>query len=144
MTVICSSHAAPGSATGNAGIPDPLQEQTAEVFVDQLAVDRVPSIRAQLHVGQPGRSDCDTTWLQGGRTVPLREQLAGEAFKLVAVAREGGCSARVSTCYGYLKRMVCDISRISITGRSALLLWRLRCGTENNLARPAGMLLLLL
>jgi hypothetical protein len=35
---------------------DPLQEQAAELFADQLAADRVPSIRAiraQLHVGQP-------------------------------------------------------------------------------------------
>jgi hypothetical protein len=36
--------------------PDPLQEQAAELFADDLAADRVPSvrtIRAQLHVGQP-------------------------------------------------------------------------------------------
>lgn len=35
---------------------DPLRELAAEVFADQLAVDRVPSIRAirsQLHIGQP-------------------------------------------------------------------------------------------
>lgn len=35
---------------------DPLDEQAAEIFADQLAADRVPSvraIRAQLHVGQP-------------------------------------------------------------------------------------------
>jgi hypothetical protein len=35
---------------------DPLREQAAEVFAEQLVVDRVPSIRAiraQLHVGQP-------------------------------------------------------------------------------------------
>jgi hypothetical protein len=34
---------------------DPLQEQAAELFAEQLAADRVPSvraIRAQLHVGQ--------------------------------------------------------------------------------------------
>src|ERR1700722_14331123 len=33
-----------------------LQEQAAQVFAEQLAADRVPSIRtirAQLHVGQP-------------------------------------------------------------------------------------------
>jgi hypothetical protein len=52
MMVIRSSQAAPDSASGSAGIPDPLQEQVAEVFVGQLAADRVPSIRAQLHVGQ--------------------------------------------------------------------------------------------
>jgi hypothetical protein len=35
---------------------DPLQKQAAEVFADQLAADRIPSIRAiraQLHIGQP-------------------------------------------------------------------------------------------
>jgi hypothetical protein len=35
---------------------DPLQEQAAELFAEQLVIDRVPSIRAiraQLHVGQP-------------------------------------------------------------------------------------------
>jgi hypothetical protein len=35
---------------------DPLQEQAAELFAEQLAADRIPSvraIRAQLHVGRP-------------------------------------------------------------------------------------------
>ncbi len=35
---------------------DPLQEQAAELFAEQLAADRIPlvrAIRAQLHVGQP-------------------------------------------------------------------------------------------
>lgn len=35
---------------------DPLGEQAAEIFADQLAADGVPSIRAvgaPLHVGQP-------------------------------------------------------------------------------------------
>jgi hypothetical protein len=35
---------------------DPLRKQAAELFAQQLAADRVPSvraIRAQLHVGQP-------------------------------------------------------------------------------------------
>jgi Protein of unknown function (DUF2637) len=56
MVVIRSSQVGPGCASGCAGIPDPLQEQAAEVFAEQLAADRVPSvraIRAQLHVGQP-------------------------------------------------------------------------------------------
>jgi hypothetical protein len=56
MMVIRSSQAVPGGTPANAEIPDPLQEQAAEVFADQLAADRVPSvraIRAQLHVGQP-------------------------------------------------------------------------------------------
>ena len=56
MMVIRNSQAAPDGASGSAGIPDPLQEQAAEIFADHLAADRVPSvraIRAQLHVGQP-------------------------------------------------------------------------------------------
>jgi hypothetical protein len=35
---------------------DPLQEQAARLFVEQLAANRIPSvraIRAQLHIGQP-------------------------------------------------------------------------------------------
>ena len=48
-----------GSQVVQDGVPckvearDPLQEQAAEVFAGQLAADRVPSICAQLHVGQP-------------------------------------------------------------------------------------------
>jgi hypothetical protein len=56
MIVIRSSQAASDSGSGSAGIPDLLQGQAAEIFADQLAMDRVPSIRAiraQLHVGQP-------------------------------------------------------------------------------------------
>jgi predicted transcriptional regulator len=62
---------------------DPLHERAAELFAGQLAADRVPSvraIRAQLHVCQARRSGCETTSpqeLQGGRKIPLREQLAG-------------------------------------------------------------------
>jgi hypothetical protein len=46
----------PDGVPGTTRAPDPLQEQAAEVFVEQLAADRVPSvraIRASLHVGQP-------------------------------------------------------------------------------------------
>jgi hypothetical protein len=35
---------------------DPLQEQAAELFAEDIAADRVPSVRAirtQLHIGQP-------------------------------------------------------------------------------------------
>src|SRR6185437_6751056 len=42
MIVIRGSQAAPGGA----GSPDPLGEQAVEIFADQLAADRVPSIRA--------------------------------------------------------------------------------------------------
>jgi hypothetical protein len=50
---------------------DPLQEQAAEVFAEQLAADRVPSvrtIRSQFHVGQP-------------RAQRLRDYLAAGAGK---------------------------------------------------------------
>jgi hypothetical protein len=56
MMVIRNSQAAPGGASGGAHLPDPLGIQAAEVFAEELAADRVPSIRAiraQLHVGQP-------------------------------------------------------------------------------------------
>src|SRR5215469_12228539 len=56
MMVIRGSQPAPGGVTGSADNPDPLGEQAAEIFADQLAAHRVPSvraIRAQLHVGQP-------------------------------------------------------------------------------------------
>jgi hypothetical protein len=56
MLVIRSSQAVPDVMPGETGAQDPLQQRAAEVFADQLAVDRVPSvraIRAQLHVGQP-------------------------------------------------------------------------------------------
>ena len=56
MMVIRGSQAAPSSMPGNVGNPDPLGERAAEIFADQLAADRVPSVRAirtQLHVGQP-------------------------------------------------------------------------------------------
>jgi hypothetical protein len=55
MMVVRSSQAVPRGTSDSPGIPDPLQEQAAEVFADQLAADRVPSIRAiraRLHVGQ--------------------------------------------------------------------------------------------
>jgi hypothetical protein len=56
MMVVRSSQAVPQGTSDSPGIPDPLQGQAAEIFADQLAADRVPSvraIRAQLHVGQP-------------------------------------------------------------------------------------------
>jgi uncharacterized protein DUF2637 len=56
MMVIRGSQALPDGASGSTTIPDPLSGQAVEVFADQLAADRVPSvraIRAQLHVGQP-------------------------------------------------------------------------------------------
>jgi hypothetical protein len=56
MMVIRGSQTVPDGVPAKAEAQDPLQEQAAEVFADQLAADRVPSIRAirtQFHVGQP-------------------------------------------------------------------------------------------
>jgi Protein of unknown function (DUF2637) len=69
MMVIRGPQAVPEGMPSDAGIADPLQEQAAEIFADELAVDRVPSvraIRARLHVGQP-------------RAQRLREYLAAGA-----------------------------------------------------------------
>jgi hypothetical protein len=56
MMVIQSSQAASDGVPDKQRASDPLQEQAVEVFAEQLAADRVPSvraIRASLHVGQP-------------------------------------------------------------------------------------------
>ena len=56
MMVIRSSQAAFDDTSDSRTTTDPLQEQAAQVFAEQLAADRVPSIRtirAQLHVRQP-------------------------------------------------------------------------------------------
>lgn len=56
MVVIRSSQVPAEDTYEIARKADPLQEQAAELFAEQLAADRVPSvraIRAQLHVGQP-------------------------------------------------------------------------------------------
>jgi hypothetical protein len=56
MMVIRSSQVAPDGVPGNQKASDPLQEQAAAVFAEQLAANRVPSvraIRATLHIGQP-------------------------------------------------------------------------------------------
>jgi Protein of unknown function (DUF2637) len=56
IIVIRGSQAVPDGISGSAKNPDPLGERAVEMFADQLAADRVPSvraIRAQLHVGQP-------------------------------------------------------------------------------------------
>jgi uncharacterized protein DUF2637 len=56
MMVIRGSQAVPDGTPGKAEAQDPLRQRAAEVFADQLAADRVPSvreIRAQFHVGQP-------------------------------------------------------------------------------------------
>lgn len=56
MMVIRSSQVPADGMSGSGRDADPLREQAAEVFAEQLVADRVPSIRAiraQLHVGQP-------------------------------------------------------------------------------------------
>jgi hypothetical protein len=56
MTVIRSSQVPVEDMSESGHHADPLQEQAAEFFAEQLAADRIPSvraIRAQLHVGQP-------------------------------------------------------------------------------------------
>jgi hypothetical protein len=56
MMVIRSSQVSAEGLQASGADADPLQEQAIEVFAEQLAADRVPSIRAiraQLHVGQP-------------------------------------------------------------------------------------------
>jgi hypothetical protein len=79
--VVSCEHGAPGTEHDT----DPLRERAAELFAGQLAADRVPpvhAIRAQFHAGQPRAQrlrDCLARELQGGRKVPQREQLAGQA-----------------------------------------------------------------
>ncbi len=72
MVIRCSQVQADGGRVG--GQADPLQERAAEFFAEQLARDRVPSvraIRAQLHVGQP-------------RAQRLRDYLATGAVRAAA------------------------------------------------------------
>ena len=55
MIVIRSSQMSANGMPAGERDEDPLREQVAELFAEQLAADRVPSIRAiraQLHVGQ--------------------------------------------------------------------------------------------
>jgi hypothetical protein len=56
MMVIRGSQVPAGCMPDTGRDADPLAEQAAELLAEQLAADRVPSvraIRAQLHVGQP-------------------------------------------------------------------------------------------
>jgi Protein of unknown function (DUF2637) len=72
MMVIRSSQVQEDDRSDCESKADPLLEQAAELFAEQLAADRVPSIRAiraELHVGQP-------------RAQRLREYLAAEVGKL--------------------------------------------------------------
>jgi hypothetical protein len=56
MMIIRGAQTSVGSISVQGSLLDPLGERAAAVFADDLAVDRVPSIRAirdALHVGQP-------------------------------------------------------------------------------------------
>jgi hypothetical protein len=56
MMVIRGSQLPPDGRSETGHDADPLQEEAAELFAEELAMDRLPSvraIRAQLHVGQP-------------------------------------------------------------------------------------------
>jgi hypothetical protein len=56
MMVIRSSQVSVKDTPGTGNDADPLQKRAAELFAEQLAADRIPSvrtIRAQFHVGQP-------------------------------------------------------------------------------------------
>ena len=56
MMVIRSSQVPVEDRSDTGHDADPLREQAAQAFAEQLAADRIPSvraIRAQLHVGQP-------------------------------------------------------------------------------------------
>ena len=76
MMVIRGSQAGTDGTSDKAEAQDPLQQRAAEVFADQLAEDRVPSvraIRAELHVGQP-------------RAQRLRDYLAADARRAESLA----------------------------------------------------------
>jgi hypothetical protein len=76
MMVIRSSQIPSDAMSGDGDGVDPLQGTAAEVFAEQLAADRVPSIRAiraQLYVGQP-------------RAQRLRDHLAVRVARRVEVS----------------------------------------------------------
>jgi len=84
MMVIRSSRVSANGTPDSGPDADPLQEQAAEVFAEQLVENRVPpvrAIRAQLHVGQP-------------RAQRLREYLDARTERL---AKNSLCSER-SAC----------------------------------------------
>ena len=55
MMVIRNSQAGPDAPSDTATMPDPLQEQAAEVFADHLAANRVP-VGGTLRAGDSGTS----------------------------------------------------------------------------------------
>ena len=90
MMVIRSFQVHADSSPGDGHEEDPLQVQAAELFADQLAEQRVPSIRAiraQLHVGQL-------------RAQRLREYLATDAGRQAENSPRSGRVALVSQSWG--------------------------------------------
>jgi hypothetical protein len=126
MMVIRSSQTASDGVPDNERASDPLREQAAEVFAEQLAADRVPSvraIRASLHVGQPraqrlrdylaaGANEHREDLLPSGRTIRRAPQSwpAGAYVRLGSETRgaqrgrgQGSAAAdRPSVCRGLL------------------------------------------
>jgi hypothetical protein len=78
MMVIRTSQASVGGMSDVVQDTDPRQVQAAEVFAEQLAANRVPSIRvirAQLHVGQARAQRLQNHLCSGSRR-PAQELVA--------------------------------------------------------------------
>jgi hypothetical protein len=78
MKVIRSSQVSADGMPGSRQAADPLWEQAAEMFAEQLRANRVPSIRAiraQLHVGQ-SRAQRLQEYLSAGAEKPRQELAA--------------------------------------------------------------------
>jgi Protein of unknown function (DUF2637) len=87
MMVIRGSQAVPDTVSGSGNNPDPLSEQAAEIFADQLAADRVTSVRAIRAAPRwptPGAAAAGVprygSW-ESGQIIPLHEQHAGIGIK---------------------------------------------------------------
>jgi hypothetical protein len=65
MLVIRSSQAASDATSGKVAIPEPLQQQAAEIFVEQIAFHRSASSALNYTSVSPGLSGCATTSLRG-------------------------------------------------------------------------------
>lgn len=78
MMVIRSSSPRACGAPGTQCEADPLQGHAAQLFAEQLAADRVPSVRAirtQLHVGQV-RAERLRDYLAAGAARPVEGHAA--------------------------------------------------------------------
>lgn len=107
MIVIRDSHTSATASRNRERDADPLQETAVEAFAEQLAADRVPSIRAiraRLHVGQP-------------RAQRLREYLAASGLNRVKGSSASGKSASGLLCQGSWEHGI----RSGLVGRIGLL-----------------------